>query len=823
MKKVILAVFAALGFAAANAGDVPTIRKGHFLEDIKAFADEHPATSQRASGGDIVYAVGDCEYHIFTKGGTLALSGAQTADILLVGGGGGAGWNGGGGGGGGAFVELSNQDLAIGSYTVAVGAGGAAAYADSKAWGQTGGTSSISGITGAAAPGGTGGIGWNGKSATPPATAGGQAGVAGNAAGGNGGAAGGSGDNSGADGSAGSKSLILGVEQGFAGGGGGGGHVESQKAHAPSYGQDGGGNGAGSETTITSKYLATSGEDGLGGGGGGGASGTWAGKWQTDGTTENKSILQNAGDGGDGIVIVRLTAAGGGEPSHTHDWSEWVTTVAPQVGVPGEKQRTCACGEVETEVIPALPDPVADDAALNFGSTAKTIRPKLHGAAFAPRLRLRGVMPDYMDELKALNLTLCRTHDLTLHDGSERIFDTHFLFPIFSCDETVDANYYFKATDAAVKDIQSCGMNLVFRLGSSIDNRGSGYSTSLRYNTVDPGTDNYAKYARVLSHIVLHYAAAPYNVKYFEIWNEASNANGNDRYATWQKPGGGVGDLSNFNAFFATCLAQIKGDLATAGYTDVKVGGPAYCSWQQGNMENLMNKCREKGVYPDFISWHNYPNDTANVTALKDDAATADTWLNGYCSGKGIDRSKIELSINEWHVYANGSAWELGEDAYKLGVFTIGTLIALQDSKLDQAQFYGSGYETSFAYLDPTSGQTGYQYAALKMFGEVVKNYTKRYPGIDNGAVSDSYFAATNEDGTKGCVVVADMSNNASVNLSMAGLSAVSNVKAYALDKGRKMTELSSGFSVTVTGVSVTKAQSAPGAYLFTFDMVKAN
>lgn len=510
------------------------------------------------------------------------------------------------------------------------------------------------------------------------------------------------------------------------------------------------------------------------------------------------------------------------DPSHTHDWSEWVTTVEPQVGVPGEKQRTCPCGEVETEVIPALPEPVAD-AALNFAGTAKTIRPKLHGAAFAPRLRLRGVMPDYMDELKALNLTLCRTHDLTLHDGSERIFDTHFLFPIFSCDEMVDANYYFKATDAAVKDIQSCGMNLVFRLGSSIDNRGSGYSTSLRYNTVDPGTDNYAKYARVLSHIVLHYAAAPYNVKYFEIWNEASNANGNDRYATWQKPGGGVGDLSNFNAFFATCLAQIKGDLATAGYTDVKVGGPAYCSWQQGNMENLMNKCREKGYYPDFISWHNYPNNTANVTALKADAATADSWLNSYCSGNGIDRSKIELSINEWHVYANGSAWELGEDAYKLGVFTIGTLIALQDSKLDQAQFYGSGYETSFAYLDPTSGQTGYQYAALKMFGEVVKNYTKRYPGIDNGAVSDSYFAATNEDGTKGCVVVADMSNNASVNLSMAGLSAVSNVKAYALDKGRKMTELSSGFSVTVTGVSVTKAQSAPGAYLFTFDMVKAN
>ena len=307
MKKLILSVLAALGFAAANAGDVPSIRKGHFLEDISAFAAEHPATSQGASGGDIVYATDDYEYHIFTKAGTLTFGAAvEDAQILLVGGGGGAGWNGGGGGGGGAFVELSNQSIAAGSYAVTVGAGGAAAYADSKAWGQTGGTSSIAGITGASAPGGTGGIGWNGKNGVPAATVGGQAGKAGNSAGGDGGNSGNSGDNSGANGSAGSKSMILGVEQGFAGGGGGGGHVESTKAHAPSYGQDGGGNGAGSEETITTKYLATAGEDGLGGGGGGGASGTWAGKWPLDGTTQNKSILQNAGDGGDGIVIVRL-------------------------------------------------------------------------------------------------------------------------------------------------------------------------------------------------------------------------------------------------------------------------------------------------------------------------------------------------------------------------------------------------------------------------------------------------------------------------------------------------------------------------------------
>lgn len=288
MKKLMTLVLAALGFAVANAGDVPTtIRKGHFLEDIKAFADEHPATSQRASGGDIVYATDDYEYHIFMKAGTLTFGAAvEDAQVLLVGGGGGGGWNDAGGGGGGAFVELNNVVFAANSYAVVVGEGGAAATGSAE-WGVTGGTSSIAGLDDASAPGGTGGVGWNGKKATPPATAGGQAGVAGNANGGNGGKAGS--NSAGDNGSDGSMSLILEVEQVFAGGGGGG--ADQQNKGGSSGGAGGGGKGQG--TQISNPTSATGGEDGLGGGGGGSAGGT--------GVT-----MGTAGDGGDGIVIVRL-------------------------------------------------------------------------------------------------------------------------------------------------------------------------------------------------------------------------------------------------------------------------------------------------------------------------------------------------------------------------------------------------------------------------------------------------------------------------------------------------------------------------------------
>lgn len=45
-------------------------------------------------------------------------------------------------------------------------------------------------------------------------------------------------------------------------------------------------------------------------------------------------------------------------PALGHDYGDWVITKQPEVGVPGEQQKTCKrCGDVVTEVIPALPQP----------------------------------------------------------------------------------------------------------------------------------------------------------------------------------------------------------------------------------------------------------------------------------------------------------------------------------------------------------------------------------------------------------------------------------------------------------------------------------
>lgn len=77
-----------------------------------------------AGGGTVTYD-GAYTLRAFTTTGTLTIAGgAITCDVLVVGGGGPGGYLYGGGGGAGGMIFQTAQSLAIGSYTVTVGAGG---------------------------------------------------------------------------------------------------------------------------------------------------------------------------------------------------------------------------------------------------------------------------------------------------------------------------------------------------------------------------------------------------------------------------------------------------------------------------------------------------------------------------------------------------------------------------------------------------------------------------------------------------------------------------------------------------------------------------
>jgi len=251
----------------------------------------------------------DYKYITFTASGTLTVTKAGFADVLVVGGGGAGGFgnfDGGGniqssGGGAGGFVELQNAYLPAGTETIVIGAGGTGSATDVNVaargnhssfskWLAVGGGmgviypkgntavtpgQSIDGGSGGGGSGGTAGIGITGQGNNGGTGVGGY-----NQSAGGGGGAGAVGVNSsgttGGAGGSGSSSSITGSAVTYSGGGGGAGN---------STGGSGGSGGGG--TGATGAGNGTAGTANTGGGGGGAGTGT-------------------SGSGGSGVVIVRV-------------------------------------------------------------------------------------------------------------------------------------------------------------------------------------------------------------------------------------------------------------------------------------------------------------------------------------------------------------------------------------------------------------------------------------------------------------------------------------------------------------------------------------
>jgi hypothetical protein len=245
------------------------------------------------------------KYLTFAASGTLTVTTAGFADVLVVGGGGAGGDRGSafdrnhGGGGAGGFVSFTDVYLPVSTITVTVG-GGAARKTE-------GGTSSTFGKL-AAIGGGTGPYQDSGD--FQPNRGGSGAGGAGAAAAAPRTAAGGMANqgNSGGNGSSGGDSAAD-------GGGGGGG---ASAVGAVGTGSVGGAGGAGSASSITGASVTyagggggsrNSGSPGAGGAGGGGAGGT------TNGTNGTANLGGGGGGAyssntavtvGSGVIFVRV-------------------------------------------------------------------------------------------------------------------------------------------------------------------------------------------------------------------------------------------------------------------------------------------------------------------------------------------------------------------------------------------------------------------------------------------------------------------------------------------------------------------------------------
>lgn len=432
------------------------------------------------------------------------------------------------------------------------------------------------------------------------------------------------------------------------------------------------------------------------------------------------------------------------------------------------------------------------DVAVDFSAATGRIRPELHSSGCAPRLYPRAIRHDDAD-IRAMGCHATRTHDWALWNNGQRIVDTHFVFPLMHLDPKDPRNYFFKATDEALRLSKDIGLRILYRLGSSIE-----HTEGVHFNVLAP--DDHAKYAEVLAGIMRHYLKGWADgfrwadaFQGWEIWNEPDGTTNcyvipeckeTDwiKRRDWHKP--------RFCKFFATVLKRLKGE-----FPDQKIGGPALCGAWKDYFRDLLLACRDEGVAPDFISWHCYGSDP---DALMESIPMMRAELDE------LGFKKTRMMIDEWHyirtwdgVHGDNSApvairraqnGPTGQCNIDSAAFNVYMLAKFQDTALDEAYWYGSNPMGSWGWLN-ADGTLNKCWYSMKLFGDFVKAaQTKVETSVNPERPTVAAVAGLSEDGRTASLVVADYrGKNDRLFVEVLGLDDVESVSAAVLDDTRNL------------------------------------
>ena len=400
----------------------------------------------------------------------------------------------------------------------------------------------------------------------------------------------------------------------------------------------------------------------------------------------------------------------------------------------------------------ALPSAAESSMVLSadFAVEKGPVRRELHSSGYAPKIE---AADETARQIRELNFHSVRTHDLALINPGQRIVDAHFVFPLMHLDAANPSNYYFKATDYMLGLSRDIGLNIFYRLGTSIEHSGI-----VHFNAqIPPDID---KMVEVFAGTVRHYNRGwadgkQWGIKYWEIWNEPNLDN-----AMWCFSGRNDGETPDlrrklFVELYVKTLKRLKGE-----FPEIKVGGPALCWWDVPYLTAIFKGCKEAGVAPDFISWHYYGNRPDDIMEQAESARRL-------CDEYGF--TDCELINDEWHF--------LGEDGFGAldstdpavqnrvwfgphshngidsSCFTLTVLSRLQTSKYSQAFYYGCRHNGAWGYMDHY-GNKYKVWHALKTFGQLMKDCATLCESTRDGTVTT--FAAKSADGKTGWLLVSD-------------------------------------------------------------------
>src|SRR5579871_3364304 len=291
-------------------------------------------------------------------------------------------------------------------------------------------------------------------------------------------------------------------------------------------------------------------------------------------------------------------------------------------------------------------------------------------------------LPNLVEQYKDLHVNFVRTHDFMgpteldsifrdddpllkwlVPDNSQRhalvvAGNASIIFPDESADPEKPESYRFGPTDEVIRAIRASGAEVYYRVGRSFGvNR-------------NPPKD-FAKFASVAKHIAMHYNQGWANgfhegIRYWEFWNEPE--------LFWS------GTAEQFYELYAQTSRALKSVDPT-----LKVGGDAkaFAMSPDAYRDGFLDYCAAKKLPLDFYSWHTYANGSDDPY----DAFRIGEEIRKLLDAKGF--AKAESILSEWNLSADFTEGEAKIlRSARNAAFVGSALIYLQDSKIDQAEFY---------------------------------------------------------------------------------------------------------------------------------------
>lgn len=347
---------------------------------------------------------------------------------------------------------------------------------------------------------------------------------------------------------------------------------------------------------------------------------------------------------------------------------------------------------------------------------------------------------------KKAHIPFSRLHDMRTHFHA--CCDVPSIFRDFDADENDPRNYDFKLSDYYIEKIKECGTDIIYRLGSSME------QGDFRFYNNPP--KDFAKWARICEHIIRHYNEGwadghHYDIKYFEIWNEPDTcAKNREMDGQWT---GTAEEFGEFLSVAATHLKKCFPDRYIGSYPSCNILTPE----REAFFRTVFSILQKNEVPIDFCPWHCYvdrPERTrayiAKIRSLLDEYGYHDTFQvctewNYFWLRRGI-WSEFELEGGEYvfeEMFTTASS-EVG------AAYSLAQMITFQQSEVQMATMHRADALSMYCTMFNIYGVPQKQFDAFYAYDALREGKNEVFVSGE----SDGVYVMASGDGDYACIAV---------------------------------------------------------------------